>query len=320
MFVPGHKKLDGMKRAGVLVRGVDEAELGEQIKWWDVLDAVFTVVLRNEWRRVRECRHPDAQWLASLVPDDSMGKDDLGRVLLAQGEDRRALFLVGCLDHAPALLHRAAELGYPPALTRWSSSCVLADDIFSLVEKAWAGGDRNATYRLGNLYRFRSGCEHDMSKAVALWKEAAEVSHVDAQNLYGTWGFGEDDPERFVWWGRAAAGGSLQATLGLLEAARPLLVRRDKGCDTGCLLFHICAALDGGKKVEEVLSLWGEGDDAAVAKRCVALHKQWVACARAAIACWLAAGRRLGAARDIRLLISRLLWEERAEWCRIQVR
>jgi hypothetical protein len=47
--------------------------LEEWIKWWDVLDALpdakgLTVGLRM----ARYCRHPDAQWLASLFTPGSL--------------------------------------------------------------------------------------------------------------------------------------------------------------------------------------------------------------------------------------------------------
>jgi hypothetical protein len=42
----------------------------ELIKWWDALECVAVHLVRKDVERclslARECRHPDAQWLASL--------------------------------------------------------------------------------------------------------------------------------------------------------------------------------------------------------------------------------------------------------------
>jgi hypothetical protein len=58
-------------------------------------------------------------------------------------------------------------------------------------------------------------------------------------------------------------------------------------------------------------------DDFAVARQCLELHDEALAMTREAIACWLVLARRLGVSTDMRLLIARLLWERRADWCKV---
>jgi hypothetical protein len=49
-------------------------------------------------------------------------------------------------------------------------------------------------------------------------------------------------------------------------------------------------------------------------KRVVVLHEAMLDQARRAIACWGIVGRRLGVAKDIRIVISKLAWEEPWRW------
>jgi hypothetical protein len=70
---------------------VDRAE---QIKWWDCIDALAALTDDTEaWlQSVRECRHPDAQWLAGLFPArGGVSCVRMREVLLEQGEDPRAM-------------------------------------------------------------------------------------------------------------------------------------------------------------------------------------------------------------------------------------
>jgi hypothetical protein len=86
---------------------VDRAEL---IKWWDALDTLTG----TEWRKrsvknglemARESAHPDAQWLVSLFPAGApVTTGHLRKMLLEQGEDPRALYLILSLgDTSPSV-------------------------------------------------------------------------------------------------------------------------------------------------------------------------------------------------------------------------
>ncbi len=79
---------------------VDKAE---QIKWWDALDAITAPLctakdVQEGFRLARACLHPDAQWLVALVPKEvAVTKETVVTVMLAQGEDPRALFIASRL-------------------------------------------------------------------------------------------------------------------------------------------------------------------------------------------------------------------------------
>jgi hypothetical protein len=104
------------------------------IKWWDALENFSSFAtephdLETSLQLARESKHPDAQWLASLLPIGTpLTAEGMERVLLAQGDDPRALFLVWALQAASgeqgerelSLLQRAADCGYAPALMHLS--------------------------------------------------------------------------------------------------------------------------------------------------------------------------------------------------------
>jgi hypothetical protein len=73
-------------------------DVAEQIRWWDILE-----LLSRSWTRslgvaiARTCRHPDAQWLASLFPaEESATSRRLPEVMLEQRDDPRAMYF--CLE------------------------------------------------------------------------------------------------------------------------------------------------------------------------------------------------------------------------------
>jgi hypothetical protein len=79
--------------AGAVV--VDRAEL---IKWYDALDLLSGTRCPRDVAKglqmARECQHPDAQWLASLVPSGArVTQQRMGKLMMEQGDDPRALWL-----------------------------------------------------------------------------------------------------------------------------------------------------------------------------------------------------------------------------------
>jgi TPR repeat protein len=128
-------------------------------------------------------------------------------VLAAQGDDPRALHMVGCLGEAgDESLQRAAETGFAPAqaemLMRSSGRSA-----FEWAEKAAVQGDRNGLFELGCCFFYGRACAKDRGKAVALIREAAELESRSAQCRYGVVAFGELEWERYHWRGRAAVKG-----------------------------------------------------------------------------------------------------------------
>jgi TPR repeat protein len=170
-------------------------------------------------------------------------------------------------------------------------------------------------YLVANCLRHGRGCVKDKAKATELHKRAAVLGQVYAMHEYGWRAFGEGelDWERYYWWGRVAARGygelvSRVAVVGLLssfekgERGRILhavgaLIRNNLDI-VSCLLFRKSIPLDECRKL----------------KRVVALHDAMLGRARRAIDCWSVAGRRCRVVKDIRVMISKMLWAEVWRW------
>ncbi len=150
---------------------------------------------------------------------------------------------------------------------------------------------------------------------LALLKEASELGHGEASAWYAFDAFKESDWRRYRWLGRSMAQGHQNAIRALHSAAPAQLSLFDSGQATGRVVFELGSVLQGHAADLGVLFFSSiDISDFVAVQRCVQLHDQWVAEAKAAIECWIAVARRLGMARDMRLLIARMLWEQRADW------
>jgi hypothetical protein len=301
------------------------AELAELIEWWDILDDLVStgsnrITFSRAVERARACRHVDAQWLASLVPAGmATTREEELRVLQAgaQEDDARALYVLGRLTYSDRSLRRSAELGYAPAQAARCFWCDEPREVFCFAQLAAQQGDRCGKWQLGECYYDGSGCEQDETTALALWREAAEMGQRDAQYRMGCIAYGAEDWQRYRFWGSAAARGNWGSVAALIsKAAKQLRLYNEGG--SGRIVFELGAAYRGHTDKERVFSVVNL-DDAVVAQRCVNLHEQWTALAKAAVECWLMTGRRFGVAKDIRLLIARSLWRERADWSSVRL-
>ncbi len=297
----------------------------ERIKWWDALDAITSCAVplnvTDGVRLARECQHPDAQWLCSLFPgrDEVVTKEQMKTVMESQGEDPRALRICGELssDEVPLPIKRAAELGYAPAQVSWSNYCEKVQQLLWL-QKAWLRGS-DSVYLLGYCLWSGDGCERDRTRAIALWKDAAELGYRDAQFDYGREAFSEEEWQRYRWWGLAAARGRVSAIGAVREAAALQIVLREKGTWSGRIVLELGAAFKGLVEVPRKTVFRSRSSDDALqaALQCIELHDMWLAEAKTAFQTWNGIGRRLKVAKDICLLIARLLWAE--PWARSRV-
>jgi len=101
----------------------------EKIKWWNALDAITATHFHRDsfqWgiSLAYRSQDPDARWFCALLPAEGVtSKEEMARVMAAQGDDPRALYLrASWLSEREeplqkALLRRAGkELGFLPAL------------------------------------------------------------------------------------------------------------------------------------------------------------------------------------------------------------
>jgi hypothetical protein len=322
------------------MNGASLRQHAEQVKWWDVLDQIALDRDFVQGRAMaRECRHPDALWLLSLSPSDDHAA--MTAALEACGEDPRALYLrdltidvgvFGTNDHA--LCRRAAERGYAPAQAARSAASQGAAAL-AWAELAADQGDRTGLFRLGDWFwnkaaegerdRWRlaardgrtpdlAECAGDRSRALALYKEGAELGARDAQYAYGRHGYRVTEWQGYRWIGRAAARGCHDARWWLAEQSRAH-VRLPEG-GWGRVVFEIGRALRliAGEDGSVPFCATPGTDCARSVRQCVAWHRQWSDAARAGIDCWSIGALRMGVPYDIRLIVVTLVWEDRAVW------
>jgi hypothetical protein len=294
----------------------------EKIQWWDAQDALINACragycLDKEMETLRECRHPDAQWLASLFPRGvSVNRADLREVLLELDDDPRAVYMTWlfCEDATtlPALV-AAAERGYARAQAELSKQCEEYEDTFKWAEKAGLQFDREGLYKLGDCYYYGRGCARDKERGIELIRQAAELQLAAAQYCYGLLAFGEADWERFLWWGRAALRGR---ELFMFYAALVGVRRSFERGELGRILHTVAPVTRRlfDAKAKERYGDFFDDSDVAYFELLSALHRAMLGRARAAIHCWSAVALRLGVVKDIRVMIAKMAWEEPWRW------
>jgi TPR repeat protein len=185
--------------------------LATLLEWYKIRDTFFdenevdqNIPLALEL--ATSCQHPDARWLTeACAGKDVKTIEEAKGVFSALGQnDARALcFMWFCGERDLASLRRSAELGFAFAQA-WMAGRTEGEERFKLAQLAAAQGERDGFFRLGVCFREGKGCKKDYVKAKENFLLASELGHVSAMFLLGTM-FGESDPQRWRWWGRAAA-------------------------------------------------------------------------------------------------------------------
>jgi hypothetical protein len=312
------------RRRGKREVKVKKMDRAEQIKWWDAVDLIVgkygLVDTMRAVEMARECRHPDAQWLASLFPvGESVGVWGMLRVLGELTDDARAVFLHGRLMHDLDTIRRAAAMGSTPAEAYLAGvlhfNLGAEEECFLRAELAASRGDRCGLFELAHCFLAGRGCAADKARAITLFRDSAALGHAQAQHYYGRWGFGVHDWERFYWWGCAASRGCRVEEF--RDAVEELLPKFERG-ELGRVL-HTVAPL-----MAEKLEFWlryyldassqCEERERALCEQLQSLHRAMCNRARDAILCWSMAGRRLRVVKDMRVMIAKMAWAEVWRW------
>jgi hypothetical protein len=311
--------------------GAPDIDVGEKIKWWDALDA-FEAWPHFSKRRIADgftralelmhaCRHPDAQWLVSLLPADvDLTRQSVSEALLKNGGgDPRALFLAWrvAVDPGDALVMRAAEMGYAPAQAQVSIRLSHLVNRVEWASRAAEQGDRAGLCQLAYCLDRGWDCEKDAAKAILLFRAAAVFESPQAQFEYGHLAFGKVDWHRFHWSGRAAKRG--YAVPGFCSAMAALLPEFEQG-KHGRVLFEGAPVIRGDfSDAQSVLDRCCEGwfEDKRF-QRIVELYEAMTGRARQAVLCWCVVARRHGVAKDVRLMIAKMAREEVWLWSKTE--
>ncbi len=147
--------------------------------------------------------------------------------------------------------------------------------------------------------------------------KAAEFGLNMGRYNYGRLGFLEGCWERYYWRRQAAVGGDLAAIRDMGSSARQQLKLYERGEGSGRVVFEIGAACKGHVNVGAGIA-FGVGvcpEDLRAMERAVVLHEEWCKMAKRAIWCWIWFGRQVGVVKDVRIIISNILWSGRAAWC-----
>ena len=298
--------------------------LVELFKWLDVRDTLLGQNCKEQditsaLALARDCNHPDAEWLTSILEGKDVSKKEYVReVFLFFENDARALcfacWLTNDREEDLSLLRRASEMGNAFAC---STLCwdVNEEEAFRLAQFVAAHRERDGFYILGSCFRDGRGCEKDLNSAEENYLIAAELGDVVAAVEYG--GLLDDsDPARWLWFGRGALHGRPHSFLGYFSKQVELFF---SGSGNATVVFLIGRTLNGNIDIEKkeifgplsmffnFVSLIGPANQA------VSFYSSQIKSARLAVDTWTLLSTRLHVIKDMRILIGKMIWESRYE-------
>jgi TPR repeat protein len=295
--------------------------LATLLEWYKIRDTFFgdSDVPQNiplALQLAASCAHPDARWLIeACAGKDVTTKQDAKRVFSALGQnDACALcFAWLCSDDEEqddlAPLRRSAELGFAFAQASMAKRMV-GEEIFTFAQLAAAQGEREGFSLLGWCFCDGEGCEKDLDKAKENFLLASELGHVWAMNQLG-WLFDESDPQRWRWWGRAAALGDSRWFLQNFARQVELFI---SGSSSGAVMFAIGQALQGhlNEEARRIFNNVHKVDSwIGPAKQAIAFYEAQIKASRDAMRAWTLVGIKLKVVKDVRKLIAKLIWDSR---------
>jgi TPR repeat protein len=184
--------------------------------------------------------------------------------------------------------------------------------MFKFAQLAAAQGERDGYYWLGQCFRYGKGCEKALDKAKENFLRASELGLVLAMSLLGDL-LEESDPQRWRWWGRAAAlGASLKFLLNFANQVELF----NSGSRCAAVMFAIGRALQ--KLVNEHARTIFNSDyrfDSLIdpAKQAIAFYEAQIKATKEAMHAWTQVGIKLKVVKDVRKLIAKLIWDSREE-------
>ncbi len=146
----------------------------------------------------------------------------------------------------------------------------------------------------------------DTARAKVLLREAALLGEAEHQYTFALCFCPEHSLERYVWLRLATLAGHRAALWCLKSKIAGRLKMYDEGA-SGRLVFEIGAT-------SSRVCCCAESAHEAECLRAVQLHAQWCEEARQGVLCWLWLARIKGMAKDMRCIIARLIWDDRAAW------
>jgi TPR repeat protein len=290
------------------------------LEWYKIRDTFFGLncVVRNTslaLEMAATSSHPDARWLTeACAGKDVRTEADAKRVFFPLGQnDARALCFAWLLgdqnDLAP--LHRSVELGFAfaQALMAWKSQ---GKERFKFAQLAAMQGERLGIHWVGLCFRDGEGCDMDLVKAKEKFLHSSELGVVSAMERLGFF-VDESDPQRWRWWGRAAALGRPSIFLNMF--AKKVKVS-NYGSRSEAVLFAIGQALYG-RVNEEKRRIFNDDykfdSRFGFAKIAITFYGTQIKATKDAMRAWTQVGIKLKVVKDVRKLIAKLIWDSREE-------
>jgi TPR repeat protein len=255
-------------------------------------------------------QHLDAVCTEACAGKDVTTEEDAKRVFSALGQnDARALcFLWLCLpfeQRDAALIRRAAELGFSFAQA-WLARVSRGDEKRRFAQLAAAQGERYGLYLLGCCFRDGHGGELDLDKAKENFLLASELGDALAMDMLGA-SVPVSDPQRWRWWGQAAACGTSWNFLSTFAK---------QGSGSAAVMFAIGRALQGHVS-EEARTIFNDSYKFdflfGPAKQAIAFYEAQIKATKDAMRAWTLVGLRFKVVKDVRKLIAKLIWDSREE-------
>lgn len=293
-------------------------ELALEKQWLDIRDLFFGQNVKQQDRflalsKAKNCAHPEAVYLFNVFSNHPMSAlMDVKKIFENQPkDDYRAQCYYGLCAvwtfslQDVACIRQAAKLGLPFAQARMAN---MSDESYDIrkkfAETAVAGKERDAFYWLGQ--------ETIISNVVygrILVEIAAELGHTNAMYQTGLC-FDISNPKRWIWWGKAAQNG---ISIPFLRGFRQIV--DDSKSKHDCV-FQIGKALSGHVNQSKGTIFENTTDFRILidsANKAVGFYYFQLVKYRAAVDTWTLIGRRLKVVKDIRRVISDIIWSRREQ-------
>jgi hypothetical protein len=301
----------------------NDMSLPTLLTWYKIRDTFFgeNFVDQNiplALEMAADCDHPDAHWVVEVCE----GKDvktfqDAKRAFSAIGQDdaRALCFAWLCSEEKEqediSSLRDSAKLGFA------FSHALMADftgweETFQFAQLAVAQGERDGYYNLGCCFRDGEGCERDLDKAKEAFLVSSKLGEVASMVQLGRL-LDESDPQRWLWWGRAAC---LENAWDLLDSFAKQVELFNSGSASAVVVFAIGRSLHGHVN-EESRTIFKEQDrfDSRIgpAKQAITFYEMQIKATKDAMHTWSLIGLHFGVVKDIRKLIAKLIWDSRED-------
>jgi hypothetical protein len=291
-------------------------DVQQLLAWYKIRDALFGANCADqEIKKALElasvCEHPNAVWLTKLFAGRGVAsREEAREVFLSCGNDPRALCFAGVLVSDFVEIRRAADLGDAFAQARMARES--EEERLPWAEKSAAQGERDGFYWIGRCYRDGVGCKKDMERAKENYLFAAELGDVQAMVFLGIL-LEENDPQRFAWFGRAAANGNC---VYFLHEMGDQILNLNNGTGNANVVFAIGRALKGHINNEKrtILGNFYKFDTyIGPANEALHFYEFQLQSYRKALDSWTIVGLRNQVVKDIRKMIGKMIWDAREE-------